>query len=337
MTLIENIIALKSSLDLSKHERLIAGVIQTIEDGQLQVGDKLPSINVMVSEIGYARKTIVKAYEELKNRGLIESKQMRGYYLVSQETNITLKVALLLYAFQSFQEDFYNTLRSELGEKYQIDVFFHHNNVTIFENIVANIKGKYGKYVIAPIQRSSISKLLNRFSAKKLLLVDRYLDLGPEYSYVSQEFENGTYTKLVDLLPDIKKYEGLVFIKDHFSYSPLGIQKALDRFVTDYDLKCSIENKFLSGSIKKNFLYFIKNDTTLWYFLKECTKQKYVFGKNIGVLSFDDNVLKQILFGGITTLSTNFNNMAKIAADQVKSGDKIQRILPLDLFRRNSL
>jgi len=337
MTLIENIKALKSSLDLSKHERLIMGIIQTIEDGELEVGEKLPSINVMVGEIGYARKTIVKAYEELKNRGLIESKQMRGYYLVSQETNITLKVALLLYAFQSFQEDFYNTLRSELGEKYQIDVFFHHNNVTIFENIVANIKGKYGKYVIAPIQRSSISKLLNRFSAKKLLLIDRYLDLGSDYSYVSQEFENGTYTKLVDLLPEIKKYEGVVFIKDHFSYSPLGIQKALERFVSDYDLKCYVENKFLSGSIKKNFLYFIKTDTTLWYFLKECTEQKYVFGKDIGALSFDDNVLKQILFGGITTLSTDFNNMAKIAASQVKTGDKIQRILPLDLFRRNSL
>jgi len=337
MTLIENIKALKSSLDLSKHERLIMGIIQTIEDGELEVGEKLPSINVMVGEIGYARKTIVKAYEELKNRGLIESKQMRGYYLVSKETNITLKVALLLYAFKSFQEDFYNTLRSELGEKYQIDVFFHHNNVTIFENIVANIKGKYGKYVIAPIQRSSISKLLNRFSAKKLLLIDRYLDLGSDYSYVSQEFENGTYTKLVDLLPEIKKYEGVVFIKDHFSFSPLGIQKALERFVSDYDLKCYVEYKFLSGSIKKNFLYFIKNDTTLWYFLKECTEQKYVFGKDIGALSFDDNVLKQILFGGITTLSTDFNNMAKIAASQVKTGDKIQRILPLDLFRRNSL
>lgn len=322
---------------MSKHERLVQGIIQSIDGGEIEVGDKLPSINVMVREIGYARKTIVKAYEELKSRGLIESKKLQGYYLISKETNITLRVALLLFAFQSFQEDFYNTFRNELGKRYQIDVFFHHNNISIFENIISNFNGKYGMYVIAPIQDFSIQPLLQRISPQKLLLVDRFLFLGSEYSFVSQEFEKATYNKLVDLLPDIKKYKRIVLIDDKASYSPVGIQSAFQRFLLDYDIEGVAEWEYIPGTVKKDVLYFIKNDSTLWHFLKECKEKEFVLGDDLGILSFDDNVLKQIMFGGITTMSTDFKNMAKIAADHVKFGNKVQSILPLDLFRRNSL
>lgn len=337
MPLLKNIENLRKNHSLSKREQLVEGIIQSIEEEEIKVGDKLPSINTMVHEIGYARKTIVRAYEELKNRGLVESKKMRGFYLISQETNVVLKVALILFAFKSFQEDFYNTLRNELGEKYQIDVFFHHNNISVFENIISNIAGKYGKYVIAPIQHSTIAVMLQNFPSHKLLLVDRYLNLGPEYSFVAQEFEKATYDRLVDLLPDIRKYEGIVFINDRVSHSPKGIQRAFERFLADYGLKGDVENEFIAGNVKKNNLYFIKNDTTLWYFLKESAEKKYELGKDLGVLSFDDSVVKQISFGGITTLSTDFNNMAKMAAGHLKCGSKIQSILPLDLFRRNSL
>ena len=47
---------------LSKHEQLISGIMEAIDTGFLKVGSQLPSINVMVDEIGFARKTIVKSY-----------------------------------------------------------------------------------------------------------------------------------------------------------------------------------------------------------------------------------------------------------------------------------
>ncbi|MBT8297793.1 MAG: winged helix-turn-helix domain-containing protein, partial [Maribacter sp.] len=119
MTLIDKIIELKKNHSLSKHEQLVNGILDSIEEGILQRGDQLPSINKMVSELGYARKTIVKAYEELKKRGLIESKKLKGYFIVSEETKVTLRIALLLFAFQRFQEEFYNTFRKELGKRFQ--------------------------------------------------------------------------------------------------------------------------------------------------------------------------------------------------------------------------
>ena len=338
MVLLDRILELQDSHLLSKHEILVQSVIDSIAEGDLLVGDKLPSINKMVQDVGYARKTIVRAYEDLKDRGLVESKNKQGYFIVSQETGVTLRVALLLFAFQSFQEDFYNTLRNELGKKIQVDVFFHHNNLSIFETIISNIKGKYGMYVIAPIQDNAVIPMLQSIPPNKLILVDRYLDLGPEYSFIAQEFENSTYNTLVKLLPEIRKYQHMVlFFNTKTDYSPLGIRNAFERFIKDYDIRGSIEEGYMPETLEKNTLYFIKNDSILWKFLKDCSRGQCILGKDLGILSYDDNVLKEIIMGGITTMSTDFKEMGKMAAKFVKEGTPIRTIIPTNLLRRHSL
>ncbi len=338
MPLLDRILGLQDSHLLSKHEILVQSVIEAIGDGEFQVGDKLPSINIMVRNVGYARKTIVRAYEELKDRGLVESKDKQGYFIISQETGVVLRVALLLFAFQSFQEDFYNTLRKELGTNFQVDVFFHHNNISIFETMISNIKGKYGRYVVAPIQDNAVESMLQTIPPNKLLLVDRYVDLGTEYSYIVQEFEKSTYNTLVKLLPDIKKYDRMVLIfNNKTDYSPLGIRNAFERFLNDYKILGEIEENYIPESINKNTLYFIKNDSTLWEFLKDRFEEDCELGKDIGILSYDDNVLKEIIMGGITTISTDFKEMAKMAARNIMDSTKIQTTIPTNLIRRNSL
>ncbi|MEL7340305.1 MAG: winged helix-turn-helix domain-containing protein, partial [Bacteroidota bacterium] len=81
-SLYDEIYELQAINSLSKHEQLVQGVINAIDHSILHRNDKLPSINQMVAELGYARKTIVKAYEELKDRGIVESKKLKGYYVV---------------------------------------------------------------------------------------------------------------------------------------------------------------------------------------------------------------------------------------------------------------
>ncbi|WP_411032116.1 GntR family transcriptional regulator [Spongiimicrobium sp. 3-5] len=337
MVLIDKIIKLKQNFSLSKHEQLVQGVIEAIDEGILTPGDQLPSINKMVSEVGFARKTIVRAYEELKERGLVESKKLKGYFIVSQETKVTLKIALILFSFQRFQEEFYNTFRKELGKRFHIDVFFHHNNISIFETIFSNIRGKYGMYVVAPIPNPKLRPLLEGISPQKLLIIDRYLPLAPEYSYISQEFEKNTYGRLVELLPAIKKFKKFVLLFWEDGDYPMGIMNSFNRFLSDYDLDGAVENKYKPGSIKKGNLYFFISDTFLWEVLRDCRNNEYVVGKDVGILSHNDHIAKQIVFGGITTISTDFNDMARRAANHIKSGGITQEIMPFNLIKRNSL
>lgn len=337
MSLLDKIEQLKQINTLSKHEQLVHGVIEAIDSRELSVGDKLPSINEMVGSIGYARKTIVKAYEELKGRGLIESKKLKGYFIISDETNVTLKIALLLFAFHRFQEEFYNTFRKELGKRFQIDVFFHHNNTSMFETIFTNIRGKYGMYVVAPIPDSSISPLLEQIDPRKLLIIDRYLPMPSAYSYISQEFEETTYLKLVGLLPEIKKYKNFVLFFSNDRDYPEGILKAFQKFVLDYKISGSVQKEYEKGTIKKGTLYFFISDTYLWEALRDCRDNEYVVGMDVGILSHNDHVVKEIVFGGITTISTDFKDMAKRAADHIKNNDVTHTIVPMELIKRSSL
>ena len=337
MSLLSKIKQLQHVNSLSKHEQLVHGVIEAIDSGVLSVGDKLPSINEMVNDVGYARKTIVKAYEELKERGLVESKKLKGYFIISDETNVTLKIALLLFAFHRFQEEFYNTFREELGKRFQIDVFFHHNNVSVFETIFNNIRGKYGMYVVAPIPDPSIRPLLEAIDTKKLLIIDRFLSMPKEYSYISQEFEETTYIKLVELLPEIGKYKKFIlFFSDNLDY-PVGIYKAFQRFVTDYKIPASIEENYEQGAVEKGGLYFFISDTYLWEVLRDCRNKAYTVGKDVGILSHNDHIVKEIVFGGITTISTDFKDMARRAADHIKNQAFTQVIVPMRLIKRGSL
>lgn len=335
--LYDAIISLKQISTLSKHEQLVQGIVECIENETLVVGDQLPSINQMVEKIGYARKTIVKAYEELKDRGLVESVKIKGYFILSTKTDVVLKVALVLYSFHRFQEEFYNTFRKELGERYQIDIFVHHNNLDSFENIISNIYGKYGAYVIAPIENPLVRPLLETIEPSRLLIVDRYLDLGYNYSYIAQEFENSTHDRLTEILDTIKKYRKIIlYFRSDVDY-PIGVLRGFERFIEENDLIGEIEKNYQPNSVQKGVLYFFIDDTDLWELFRDCRQLSLIVGDDVGLLSHNDHIIKEIVAGGIATISTDFNKMAVKAANFVKNGQLIHEIVPSLFIARNSL
>lgn len=333
----ENVEKLKGVKPLTKHEQLVKAILNAIESKHLSKGDKLPSINKMVSEVGFARKTIVRAYEDLKGKGIVESKNNKGYYIADINIKTKLRVALVLYALHTFQEDFYNAFREELGENYIINVFFHHNNLDTFKNIFTRISGRYGMYVVAPIQTPEVKPILEQFPEDKLLIVDRHINLENGYSFIAQEFENSTYNQLLKLLEDIKKYEEFVLFYRGDTDYPEGIYNAFNRFVKTHNINASIKKQYTKGSIAKNKLYFFISDSFLWELLKDSKQKNYTIGKDFGVLAHNDNVIKEIIFGGITTISTDFKKMAIESANFVKLRQNTNKIMPSELIRRNSL
>lgn len=328
---------LKEVNSLSKHEQLVLGIMDAINSDYLRIGDQLPSINVMVDEVGFARKTIVKAYEELKEKGLVESKKTKGYFVVNNNTQLYLRIALIMYSFQRFQQEFYDALRKKLEDKVQIDVFFHHNNEEVFETIFGNIMGKYGMYVVAPIESESSREILLSLQPEKLIIVDRFLDLGKDYSYVVQEFYNSTLKVLGSLLFKIKKYKkAILFYREDRDY-PKGIKQSYEVFCKVNNMEIVIASNYESEEVVKDTLYICIDDADLWLLLKDCRNNDFRIGKDVGVLSFNDHVVKEIISGGITTISTDFKEMAQITANSIKSLNYTNSILATQLIERGSV
>lgn len=327
---------LKQITGISKHERIVQGIIHAIDEESLQEGDILPSVNMMVAELGFARKTITKAYAELKERGIIESKKRMGYYVASTKTEQAIKIMLLLYAFNSVQKTFFNTFQLATGENVQIDTFFHHNNPKVFRSLLTDHLGKYGMYIIAPIQSAETRDLLYLIPPKKLLLIDRHLEVKDHYSFLTQKFSAALYQSLSAVATDIQAYDQMVLFYRGDTDFPNGTLKGFLRFVREYKIKHQVERIYLSNSLQKNTLYYTVNDSDLWNLLRDCHDQGVEIGKDIGILSQDETPLKEFISGGISTFSTDFRLMAYKAAEFVQHRSKIREMLPSAITRRQS-
>jgi len=145
---------------LTKHEQFVQGIINAVDNKVVNVGDLLPSVNNLMKELGFARETIMRGYKDLIKRGIVESQNRMGFFIASADTGQSLRVALVLYAFDTFQETFYKTFKKCLGADIHLDVFFHHNNIDILETLLGNIRGKYGMYVVAPIPNPRTKDIL---------------------------------------------------------------------------------------------------------------------------------------------------------------------------------
>jgi DNA-binding transcriptional regulator YhcF (GntR family) len=335
--IIQQIKNLESINSFSKHEQLVQGIINAIDEKVVTKGDLLPSVNTFISELGFARETIARAYKELIHRGIIESKNRLGYFVATNDVKQELKVALLIFAFDIFQETFYENFRKGLGKNVQLDVFFHHNNFDTFESIIQNIKGKYGMFVIAPIPSVKTSAVLKQLPTNRVLLVDRFIETDEDYNYIAQEFGDSSYNAFVQLKDKIKKYDEIIFFFKPSSAEPNEILDSFKRFMKDYNIKGSIKEEYICGSLEKGKVYFTIHNLELWEMLKDSKVKGLKIGTDIGFISHNDDIVKEIIFDGVTTFSTDFAEMGKKSADFVLNRKKIQEIIPTILIDRNSL
>ncbi|GAB3934693.1 GntR family transcriptional regulator [Mucilaginibacter myungsuensis] len=322
---------------LSKHEKLVQGILDAIADGALQVNDALPTVNTMIAELGYARETIIKAYRELIERGVIASQNRKGYFVVSTNTSQKQKIALIMYAFDAFQEALYQSFIEHVGADMQVDLYFHHNNPDVFEAVFNRIAGHYGLYIVAPIINDHTDEILAQLSPSKLLLIDRYVDLGSEHSYIVQEFEDSSYKIFKELEAGFKKYDELIFFFREHTAEPEEILRSFRKFISESGIEGSVETHFRPGSIQKGKAYFSIHNPELYAILKESMDKGLQPGEEIGVLAHNDDIVKEIIAGGITTFSVDFREIGRLAAQFAIDRQKIQITLPTLLHQRKSL
>ena len=322
---------------LSKHEQIVNGLLTSIEDRVVERGQMLPSINQMSNELGFARKTIDRAYGELKDRGLVESRNRLGFFVRTEAVDQAVRVALVLYEFRPFQEMFYNVFRQSLGENVQVDTFFHHNNLSVFEDIMAKVAGRYGVYVVAPVVHERSARVLRQLTSNRLLLIDRRVNLPGGGPFAVQEFGQSTYRVLEQLEGRIRRYERTVlFFREDADYPP-AIREACGKFFRERRLELVVEPSYAAASVRRGQLYLTIGDTDLWTLLEDVIERGWVLGRDVGVLSHNESRIKKIVHGGISTWSTDFGEMAELAARFVLERNPERTVVPTKLIDRGSV
>jgi DNA-binding GntR family transcriptional regulator len=86
------IISLKKKSGIPKYKQIIASIEDAIVNGSLKKGDKLPSLNFLKERHVLSRDTVLSAFNELKNRGIIHSVVGKGYFVSSEDILVEKKI-----------------------------------------------------------------------------------------------------------------------------------------------------------------------------------------------------------------------------------------------------
>ena len=159
---------INESASQTKLQQLVHSITEAISNGQIKVGDPLPSVNQLSNDSGYSRDTVFKAYTILKQRNIVESAPQKGYFVANE----SFKVFVLLDDFSAFKEQLYQSFRQNLPDSYSVDLLFHHYNQDVFKQLIENSLGRYSMYVVMNIDHKSIDPILEKIDPNKLLILD---------------------------------------------------------------------------------------------------------------------------------------------------------------------
>ena len=310
--------------------------MESISQGDLQIGDKLPSLNNIKDTFNVSRDTVLTAFKELKNKGLIDSTVGKGYYVVQNDVNLKFKVLLLFDELNGFKEDLYHSFVTQMGEDAQIDVYFHHFDKKVFSQTIQSNLDNYSYFVLMPANLEGIEEDIKLLDDTKVFILDQTRPSLTHYASVYQDFENDVYKALIQIENKLKKYNSFKLI---FNYrnQPLAIKKGFESFCKDKGLHYQVIPDLNENLIFSNDLFLVLDDNHLILLLKILKAKGLEIAKDCGVISYNEHMLKEVVADGITTISTDFKLMGKQLADMIKSGNKAQIANINRLKIRNSI
>ena len=77
------------------YEQIIFQIKLAIANGELQIGDSIPSVRSLAKSLSVSTLSVQRAYTELQKEGIIESAEGKGNYVSATLNKSTLKDALI--------------------------------------------------------------------------------------------------------------------------------------------------------------------------------------------------------------------------------------------------
>jgi DNA-binding transcriptional regulator YhcF (GntR family) len=308
---------------IPKYRQIINSIIDDIKRGSLAVGQRIPSINEISEEYYLSRDTVEKAYGYLKEKQIIVSARGKGYYVARADISSKISVLVLLNKLSTYKLQIYNAFVSGLGTVAQVDLAVYHGDPCTLHHILEEATGRYDHYVLMPHfsitptgSMHQVLELLRRLPEDKLLILDNDLpDLGREVAAVYQDFRMDLYDALQDGHGRLSAYQKLILVfprRTAYPY-PIDIVHGFKQFCNDFKFEFSIQDEIrIDNDLTKGVAYITIEESDLVNLVKLVRGSKLKLGDDIGVISYNDTPLKDLL--GISVISTDFKAMGETAA-----------------------
>ncbi len=79
------------------YEQIRSQIAARVETGALQPGDRLPTVRRLAEDLGLATNTVARAYRELEQGGVIETRGRAGSFVTGDQVTRKAKAAAAAY------------------------------------------------------------------------------------------------------------------------------------------------------------------------------------------------------------------------------------------------
>jgi DNA-binding LacI/PurR family transcriptional regulator len=277
------------------------------------------------------------AYNELKAKGTITSQVGKGYFIQNETTEFRHNVLLVFDRLTAYKEELYDSFKNALKKDGSEQIYFHHNNIKMFQTILKEAYGEFTEYVIMPIDHPEALQMIGKLPSNKVYILDqgltRYKDI---YTYVCQDFERDIFNILKNNAHLVGKYKRIILVirqqKSHFG----DIIKGFSDFCKQHPISYKVVKEINSFRIKPKDAFIVVDDHDLDYLVRYSIEKQMIWGADMGIISYNETPLKGIIASGITTISTDFALMGKSIAEMILSGIWIKKVNPFIMYERKS-
>jgi DNA-binding transcriptional regulator YhcF (GntR family) len=334
----KEIIKINTGGRVPKYKQIVDSIHIAVEHKTLKKGQQILSINQLCGQFSLSRETALTAYKELKSRGIISSAPGKGYFIATDKVQPQHKIFLLFDELNAFKQVLYDAIIEKLADKGKVEIYFHHYNPKVFETLLLDNLGNYTSYVLMPIPDKKTVRLLESIPSDNIYLLDVGRSVFKEkYPAVYQNFEHDITNGLLAGLHLLKKFERLTLVFAEETKNPKEIKAGFKKFCDSHHVQYEIISSAIDRQLKIGDAYLVIDDKDLVHLLKEARKAGFKTGTDIGIISFNDTPLKEVVAEGITTISTNFAAMGRDIIDMVINRKKKTLLNPSSLIERHSL
>lgn len=327
------------------YRQLVDKIKHSVRLGSIKPGELLPSMNELAAKEGISRETVKKAYAILSKENVIVPKQGKGFYIAEPNPDGRKKVLVIFDKFSVYKQVIFNALEEKLGDKADITVLTHNQSLDLLSYYLDTHLDEFDWYVVSPHfaldekTQAQVLKLIKRIPNRKLIMLDRWLsDYPGNYGAVYQDFDNDVYEGLRQGANRTGLNDNLKVITLPKSLYGSRIRIGIERFAKDYGLNVSFMTN-TPDEILKGDTFLVLNSQLDWGLAdlaRKVDEKKLIIGKDVFIISYNDFALNDVVLGGLTTISTDFAEMGRLAADMIITGKLSKIHCPFSMNRRHT-
>lgn len=305
---------------------------QAITMRRLKPGDRIDSINDIISKHQVSRETAKLVLKILAREGFIVQHAGKGSFVANLRPMKKLWGVILPFFSNQYQDLLYELSQQAWAAGRQLHSFVDYNNWEEEIRLVGQlINDRYEAIVIVPtLDESKTAAFYKRLSSREshVVLIDHTM-AGSSFSYVIQSYDLGVRRAVAHLLERSRDGK-LVFVHNEITLGRNLVQEMMeetfkaaldDAGIAERALVVDRAGRIDAAFVKANDIrgVFSCDDTDAIRIIGKLKEQEIIVGRDFALVSYGNTELARYFTPAITSVDPHNSEMAGCVAGILKS------------------